>query len=231
MIQAINIEHDQLKALLFKLKELGYKWNNGSDIDLDTLPEKNRPIMCIRINMDERLASWSTTKSHSAVDELDFITQCNMSNCDEIIYKINVPDYKFAVLHKLAMMGYTWLDGTEIKPTDWQDKKIESIVAWGNKTITYSQHLIYGDEDAISDDEFISMSDTSSGEYNFVEPDHYKKGDKEVWEIMIDIYGEEKFNNFCLMNAFKYITRAGNKPGDDFKQDISKAVWYLNKLI
>jgi hypothetical protein len=168
------------------------------------------------------------SKINESIDELDFISQ--HQDIYGVKYKINVPDFKFAVLHKFANLGYTWSSGKEIKPTDWQDKKIESIVAWGDKTITYSEYPIH-DKDVISDDEFISMSDTSSGEYNFVEPDHYKKGDKEVWEIMIDIYGEEKFNNFCLMNAFKYITRAGNKPGDDFKQDISKAVWYLNKLI
>lgn len=228
MIENVNIEHGHLYSLLFKLKQMGYKWNNGDDIDPSNHPESD--IKSIQINHTSNRVLYSTiSKINNSISELDFISRYQGEK--QVVYKINVPDFKFAVLHKLAMLGYTWLNGTEIKPTDWQDKKIESIVAWSNKTITYSQHLIYEDEDAISDDEFISMSDTSSVEYNFVEPDHYKKGDKEVWEIMIDIYGEEKFNNFCLMNAFKYITRAGNKPGDDFKQDISKAVWYLNKLI
>jgi hypothetical protein len=204
-----------------------YKWNNGDPIDPSNPPSNN--IKSIQVDHERMRVLYSTISiMNESMDEVDFISQ--HQDVDGVKYKINIPDFKFAVLHKLSMLGYTWATGKEIKPTDWQDKAIESIVAWDDKTITYSEYPIH-DKDVITDDEFISMFDTSSGEYNFVEPDHYKKGDKEVWEIMIDIYGEEKFNNFCLMNAFKYITRAGNKPGDDFKQDISKAVWYLNKLI
>lgn len=218
MKKIINIEHGHLKSLLYTLKLLGYKWIDESPIDPSDPPSEN--IRSIEIN--DGKVMWSSITCFGSINELDFISQ--HQDQDGIVHKINIPDFKFAVLHKLSMLGYTWATGKEIKPTDWQDKKIESIIAWKDKTITYSEFPIRH-EDVISDSEFISE------EYNFVEPDHYKKGDKEVWEIMIDIYGEEKFNNFCLMNAFKYITRAGNKPGDDFKQDISKAVWYLNKLI
>jgi hypothetical protein len=218
MKKIINIEHDCLKSLLYTLKLLGYKWVDESPIDPSNPPSEN--IKSIEIN-DGKIM-WSSITCFGEINELDFISQ--HQDIDGILYKINVPDLKQSVLHKLANLGYTWANGNKINPKDWYDKKIESIIAWKDKTITYSEFPIHH-EDVISDSEFMSM------EYNFVEPDHYKKGDKEVWEIMIDIYGEEKFNNFCLMNAFKYITRAGNKPGDDFKQDISKAVWYLNKLI
>jgi hypothetical protein len=34
---------------------------------------------------------------------------------------------------------------------------------------------------------------------------------------------------FCLGNAVKYIWRAGLKPGNDRKQDLEKAVWYLQR--
>lgn len=221
MIQNINIEYGHLDSLLFKLKQMGYKWNSGDDIIPSNKPSND--IKSIQVDHERMIVLYSTiSRMNESMNELDFIKEHEYE--DGIKYRINVPDLKQSVLHKLANLGYTWANGDKINPKDWYDKKIESIIAWKDKTITYSEFPIHH-EDVISDSEFMSM------EYNFVEPDHYKKGDKEVWEIMIDIYGEEKFNNFCLMNAFKYITRAGNKPGDDFKQDISKAVWYLNKLI
>jgi hypothetical protein len=225
MEQKININNGYLYALLFKLKQLGYRWNQGNPIDPKTPPSDDIKSIIVH----EKTISWSSINyGLEAIDELDFIIQNN--DADGIVYKINVPDFKFAVLHKLGALGYIWATGKEIKPTDWKDKKIESIIAWEDKTITYSEYPIRNCDDVISDSKFIEEPVSEQKEYNFVEPDHYKKGDKEVWEIMIDMFGQEKFESFCLLNAFKYISRAGDKPGDDFKQDINKAIWYLNKI-
>jgi len=56
-------------------------------------------------------------------------------------------------------------------------------------------------------------------------PKHYIDGRKiepidviEDWEL-----------GFHLGNALKYISRAGRK--DDVKQDINKAIWYLQRFI
>lgn len=226
MIQNINIEYGHLHPLLFKLKEMGYRWNNGDPIEPRNPPSDD--IKCIQVNHERMRVLWSTiSKMNDSINELDFISQ--HQDEDGIVYKINVPDFKFAVLHKLGSLGYAWANGKDIKPTDATDKKIESIIAWGDNTITYSEHPIH-DKSVITDNEFISRDEAIQEEYNFVEPSHYKKGDKEVWEIMIDMFGQEKFDSFCLLNAFKYISRAGDKPGDDFKQDINKAIWYLNKI-
>jgi hypothetical protein len=62
-----------------------------------------------------------------------------------------------------------------------------------------------------------------------VRPDHYKKAGMEVWEMMLAIWGKEKFIAFCEMNAFKYRMRIGDKPGQDVKDEIEKAKWYENK--
>ena len=35
--------------------------------------------------------------------------------------------------------------------------------------------------------------------------------------------------NFNLGNALKYILRAGNKQNNPLKQDLDKAVWYINR--
>lgn len=62
-----------------------------------------------------------------------------------------------------------------------------------------------------------------------VNPDHYKTEGKEVWEMMIDVYGMAHFKAFCELNSFKYRMRAGKK-GDNALEDIKKALWYENKV-
>lgn len=67
--------------------------------------------------------------------------------------------------------------------------------------------------------------------YDFVNPPHYKEGGKEVWEMMIDIWGVDAFITFCEINAFKYRMRLGKKPEQPIERDLSKAKWYENKAI
>lgn len=66
--------------------------------------------------------------------------------------------------------------------------------------------------------------------YDNINPQHYKSDDKEVWEMMRDLYGLQAFLNFCKLNAFKYRMRAGKKPSSSFYDDINKALWYENKI-
>lgn len=60
-------------------------------------------------------------------------------------------------------------------------------------------------------------------------PSHYKNGNIECIEVMINVFGKHKVAAFCELNAFKYQWRANNK-GTDI-QDKKKAIWYLNKYI
>jgi len=55
-------------------------------------------------------------------------------------------------------------------------------------------------------------------------PDHYKVGGIETIDFI-----EAKELNFNMGNAVKYISRAEHK--GDKKQDLEKAVWYLNREI
>ena len=41
-------------------------------------------------------------------------------------------------------------------------------------------------------------------------------------------FGDDEVASFCICNAMKYIFRHQSKNG---KQDISKAIWYLNKYL
>jgi hypothetical protein len=45
---------------------------------------------------------------------------------------------------------------------------------------------------------------------------------------MLETQGKEKVKAFCICNAFKYLYRHGRKNG---REDIEKAVWYLNKYL
>lgn len=65
--------------------------------------------------------------------------------------------------------------------------------------------------------------------YDFINPTHYKTGNKEVWEMMVDIWGLEKFISHCEMTAFKYRMRIGKKPDQPIDRDLDKARWYEAK--
>lgn len=58
-------------------------------------------------------------------------------------------------------------------------------------------------------------------------PDHYQGNGLECIDVMLAVFGKEATQNFCLLNAFKYLYRC-NKKGKK-NEDINKAIWYLNK--
>ena len=62
--------------------------------------------------------------------------------------------------------------------------------------------------------------------YDHINPSHYK-GDRK-YEPMDVI--EDWGLNYHLGNALKYIARNGRKPGEDPRQGLSKAIWYLERL-
>jgi len=66
-------------------------------------------------------------------------------------------------------------------------------------------------------------------EYDFINPNHYKNGTKEVWEMMVNIWGVEAYIYHCEMCAFKYRQRLGSKPDQPIERDLQKAQWYENK--
>lgn len=63
---------------------------------------------------------------------------------------------------------------------------------------------------------------------NVNHPSHYG-GENNVYEAIkiIEAYDLD----FSLGNAIKYILRAGKKDNNDFKQDLEKAAWYINREI
>jgi hypothetical protein len=61
---------------------------------------------------------------------------------------------------------------------------------------------------------------------NVDHPNYYNQGKIEV----ID-YIEEKDLGFHLGNAVKYISRAGLKDPSKTKEDLEKAIWYIERYI
>lgn len=60
-------------------------------------------------------------------------------------------------------------------------------------------------------------------------PPHYRTGGIEAIDYLQAKLTPDQFTGFCLGNALKYLSRAGKK--GDFKTDVAKARWYLNKLL
>jgi hypothetical protein len=56
-------------------------------------------------------------------------------------------------------------------------------------------------------------------------PDHYN------WLPGTECIDVVEWFNFNLGNAIKYIWRAGFKNGEDWKYDLCKAIWYINREI
>lgn len=57
-------------------------------------------------------------------------------------------------------------------------------------------------------------------------PSHYTDGKIEVIDFI-----EDKKLGFHLGNAVKYVARAGKKDPDKVKEDLRKAVWYIERYI
>ena len=67
---------------------------------------------------------------------------------------------------------------------------------------------------------------------NVNHPAHYtKSGRKECIVEMHEQYGLFKTSVFCLLNAYKYLYRAGEKDGNSKEQDLKKALWYYDWVI
>ena len=66
-------------------------------------------------------------------------------------------------------------------------------------------------------------------EYDFVNPEHYKRGSMEVIDMMKLLWGTEALILHCEMSEFKYRMRLGRKPDQPTDRDLQKANWYLEK--
>lgn len=76
----------------------------------------------------------------------------------------------------------------------------------------------------------LELSDDEEKEaYDYVNPTHYRYQNKEVIDMMIDIWGKEAVSKHCEITAFKYRMRMGRKPEQPIERDLEKAKWYEQK--
>src|SRR5690606_32775480 len=61
-------------------------------------------------------------------------------------------------------------------------------------------------------------------EGGYIEPSHYGPKGKEPIDII-----EANDIGFHLGNAIKYLVRAGKKSGENWKKDLEKAIWYIQR--
>lgn len=101
----------------------------------------------------------------------------------------------------------------------WKEDKHEEDM----KTLADLQKRLQEEEDVQEETE------KSTG-YEYVNhPKHYNLYEKEVIDMMVDIWGPDKTATWCEMTAFKYRMRMGTKPGNSIQQDLDKEKWYLDK--
>jgi len=62
---------------------------------------------------------------------------------------------------------------------------------------------------------------------DMINPDHYK-GDRQYEPIAVI---EDWGLNYRLGNALKYLSRNGRKPGEDPREGLRKAIWYIEREI
>ena len=96
---------------------------------------------------------------------------------------------------------------------------------------TKDGYYLYGEK---SEDDLlfkVEESDVPSSDepQDAINPSHYKHNGIETIDYMKAVSTEEEFKGHLRLTAIKYISRLGKK--DCPKQEIKKAIWYLNKLL
>lgn len=104
-----------------------------------------------------------------------------------------------------------WADKKEDKVAENIKEKVELTDGLGNVLYSYEQEV---------GDGFDPVN----------RPEHYCSGTLECIDWIRALLTEEEFNGYLKGNALKYIWRYDQKDKENPKQDLKKAVWYLNKL-
>lgn len=87
------------------------------------------------------------------------------------------------------------------------------------------EHRMYKDNDNhIGTGKYASTNKVACTDVNH--PSHYNHGNIECIDAMESAFGRTAVEDFCIINAFKYLWRSRDKGGI---KDINKAIWYLNK--
>lgn len=152
-------------------------------------------------------------------------------NIDEIDFRSDSkPHYRFIETLGYSDVSCVSTDNPNCTATDGQphpDNGVEFIYAGDQspipKSTTYKTDgpvMYYNKEE----NKLTPIRDFMTGAEKVNHPSHYTSGKIEV----IDFIEDQKLG-FHLGNAVKYICRAGKKDPDKVKEDLDKAIWYINR--
>lgn len=109
-----------------------------------------------------------------------------------------------------------YLGGGEFAPGEWL-----------NVTIEFSDILDKARDSYLAKQ--LSDPEDCDGEYDLVNPDHYKHSKDSLGVEVADILDYFFPDNPWLWNAGKYLLRAGHKPSADKKTELGKLKWYVDR--
>lgn len=98
-----------------------------------------------------------------------------------------------------------------------------------NSEVEFFDHFELVPDETFSVKACSVIIDEKQENYDFINPNHYKKFSYEVIDMMEAIWGKEATAVHCEMCAFKYRMRMGEKPDQPIERDLEKVNWYLNK--
>lgn len=141
------------------------------------------------------------------------------------IYHTKTQEDYDALMVELEEQGVKWVGGhLPTEQNKWGAYKEYTCVKIIDKKMCYS------------DEQHFKMTSEPIIEYTATQPDpvnhpsHYKQGKQEVIEIIEEVTPNYPVGvGYHVGNAIKYILRAPFK--GRMKQDLEKAVWYLNRAI
>lgn len=107
---------------------------------------------------------------------------------------------------------------------------VADIDAEGSYKVNVKDRLNSSNWHSENDLQLIEEVNETKGNYDYINPDHYKKGSVEVFDMIVSIYGKDKAKIFCELNAFKYRMRLGGKPDNSIEQEYEKIKWYEDKI-
>ena len=107
---------------------------------------------------------------------------------------------------------------------DWSENVLEKIEENDNMNTKIEEENKVNESDLKDADISKEVEDDENDPVNH--PSHYVDGNIEVMDFI-----EDKQLNFARGNVIKYVSRAGKKDPNKELEDISKAMWYLNREI
>ena len=201
---------------------------------IESLKPQSAFVSYVMDQVDEKVNRivWKSLAFH--VDEIDdglgqrFI---RILPCDKCKYQGIVDDiYDPETLDEYPQYGCTKLtwrcnDGDEIPYSG-------DYCAWGEELDKVAENLKETVEltDGLGNVLYSYERDADEGFDPVSRPEHYCSGSLECIDWIRAMLTEEEFNGYLKGNALKYIWRYDQKDKENPKQDLRKAIWYLDKL-